>query len=102
MVSKQETLAALRASGVVAIIRTENPRDLVGVAKALSAGGVRFVEITLTVPGALEIIRDAVAALAGTDVAIGAGTVLDSASARAGHSRRGAVHREPRSSTRRR
>jgi 2-dehydro-3-deoxyphosphogluconate aldolase/(4S)-4-hydroxy-2-oxoglutarate aldolase len=82
MVSKQETLAALRASGVVAIIRTENPRDLVGVARALSAGGVRFVEITLTVPGALEIIREAAAALAGTDVAIGAGTVLDAASAR--------------------
>jgi 2-dehydro-3-deoxyphosphogluconate aldolase/(4S)-4-hydroxy-2-oxoglutarate aldolase len=82
MVSKQEMLASLRASGVVAIIRTENPRDLVGVARALSAGGVRFVEITMTVPGALEIIRDAAAALSGTDVAIGAGTVLDAVTAR--------------------
>jgi 2-dehydro-3-deoxyphosphogluconate aldolase/(4S)-4-hydroxy-2-oxoglutarate aldolase len=82
MMSKQETLASLRASGVVAIIRTENPRDLVGVARALSAGGVRFVEITMTVPGALEIIREAVAALSGTDVAIGAGTVLDAGTAR--------------------
>jgi 2-dehydro-3-deoxyphosphogluconate aldolase/(4S)-4-hydroxy-2-oxoglutarate aldolase len=82
MGSKQETLAALRASGVVAIIRTETPRDLVGVAKALSAGGIRFVEITMTVPGALEIIREAVAALHGTDAIIGAGTVLDGATAR--------------------
>ena len=82
MMSKQETLASLRESGVVAIIRTENPKDLAGVARALSAGGVRFVEITMTVPGALEIIRDAVAALRGTDVAIGAGTVLDASTAR--------------------
>jgi 2-dehydro-3-deoxyphosphogluconate aldolase/(4S)-4-hydroxy-2-oxoglutarate aldolase len=83
MSSKQELLASLRSSGVVAVIRTETPRDLVGVAKALAAGGVRFVEITLTVPGAIEIIREAAAALKGTDVAIGAGTVLDGASARA-------------------
>jgi len=82
MKSKQDALAALRDSGVVAIIRTETPRDLVGVARALSAGGVRFVEITMTVPGALEIIREAVASLGGTDVLIGAGTVLDAVSAR--------------------
>ncbi len=82
MGSKQETLAALRATGVIAVIRTETPRDLVGVARALSAGGIRFVEITMTVPGALEIIGDAVAELKGTNVLIGAGTVLDAVTAR--------------------
>ncbi len=82
MGSKQETLAALRATGVIAVIRTETPRDLVGVSRALIAGGVRFVEITMTVPGALDIIRDAVAELSGTGVLIGAGTVLDAMSAR--------------------
>ncbi len=82
MTSKQETLAALRSSGVVAILRTKTPKDLVGVAKALSAGGVRFVEITMTVPGALDIIREAVAALGSTDAIIGAGTVLDAVTAR--------------------
>ena len=63
MIPKQQVLAALRESGVVAVIRTENPTDLVSVSKALTDGGVKFVEITMTVPGALEIIRDAVAQL---------------------------------------
>jgi 2-dehydro-3-deoxyphosphogluconate aldolase / (4S)-4-hydroxy-2-oxoglutarate aldolase len=83
MMSKHDVLTALRQSGVVAVIRTENPTDLVGVARALAAGGVKFIEITLTVPGALEIIRDAVAQLKDTDAVIGAGTVLDAATARA-------------------
>jgi 2-dehydro-3-deoxyphosphogluconate aldolase/(4S)-4-hydroxy-2-oxoglutarate aldolase len=80
---KQEVLTALRASGIVAVIRTENPRDLVAVAEALGKGGVRFVEITMTVPGALEIIRDAVAQLRDARLYIGAGTVLDATTARA-------------------
>jgi 2-dehydro-3-deoxyphosphogluconate aldolase / (4S)-4-hydroxy-2-oxoglutarate aldolase len=83
MPRKAEVLACLRQSGVVAVIRTENPTDLVDVSKALSAGGVQFVEITMTVPSALEIIRDAVAQLRGQSVFIGAGTVLDAATARA-------------------
>ena len=80
---KQEVLEALHESGVVAVIRTENPRDLAAVARALHNGGVSCVEITMTVPGALDIIRDACAALAGTEVFSGAGTVLDAVSARA-------------------
>ncbi|MFZ1937250.1 MAG: bifunctional 4-hydroxy-2-oxoglutarate aldolase/2-dehydro-3-deoxy-phosphogluconate aldolase [Thermoguttaceae bacterium] len=83
MAKKHEVMAALRSSGVVAVIRTENPADLASVSRALSKGGVKFVEITMTVPGALEIIRDAAAALKDTDVLIGAGTVLDAPTARA-------------------
>ena len=83
MATKQAVLAALRESGVVAVIRTENPGDLVAVARALARGGVRFVEITMTVPGALEIIRDAVAQLKDERVFIGTGTVLDATTARA-------------------
>jgi 2-dehydro-3-deoxyphosphogluconate aldolase / (4S)-4-hydroxy-2-oxoglutarate aldolase len=83
MAKKHEVMAALRQSGVVAIIRTENPEDLVSVSKALGNGGVNFVEITMTIPGALEIIRDAVAQLKDTGVYIGVGTVLDAQTARA-------------------
>jgi 2-dehydro-3-deoxyphosphogluconate aldolase/(4S)-4-hydroxy-2-oxoglutarate aldolase len=83
MAKKHEVLASLRSSGVVAVIRTENPEDLASVSRALSEGGVKFIEITMTVPGALEIIRDAVAQLKNTDVFIGAGTVLDAPTARA-------------------
>ena len=83
MAKKHEVLAALSGSGVVAVIRTENPADLVSVSRALGEGGVKFVEITMTVPGALEIIRDAVAQLKESGVFIGAGTVLDAQTARA-------------------
>ena len=83
MAKKHEVLASLRNSGVVAVIRTENPEDLVSVSRALGKGGVKFVEITMTVPGALEIIRDTVAQLKDTDMIIGAGTVLDVQTARA-------------------
>jgi 2-dehydro-3-deoxyphosphogluconate aldolase / (4S)-4-hydroxy-2-oxoglutarate aldolase len=83
MAKKYEVLAALRETGVVAVIRTENPEDLVTVSKALADGGVKFVEITMTVPGALDIIRAAVAALKGSDVHVGVGTVLDAETARA-------------------
>jgi 2-dehydro-3-deoxyphosphogluconate aldolase/(4S)-4-hydroxy-2-oxoglutarate aldolase len=80
---KHEVLTSLRTSGVVAVIRTETPGDLVAVARALSEGGVQFVEITMTTPGALDIIREAVAQLKGVRVFIGAGTVLDAETARA-------------------
>lgn len=83
MISKHAVLASLKESGVVAVIRTETPGDLVAVARALHKGGVKFVEITLTVPGALDIIRDAVEQLKDTDVYVGAGTVLDGETARA-------------------
>jgi len=81
--AKHRVLASLRESGVVAVIRTEHPGDLVAVARALHTGGVKFVEITMTVPSALEIIHDAVQQLADTDLMIGAGTVLDGPTARA-------------------
>lgn len=76
-------MAALRESGVVAVIRTEHPGDLVAVARALHKGGIKFVEITMTIPGALEIIREATAELKDTDIHVGVGTVLDGETARA-------------------
>ncbi|MEI6972043.1 MAG: bifunctional 4-hydroxy-2-oxoglutarate aldolase/2-dehydro-3-deoxy-phosphogluconate aldolase [bacterium] len=83
MKAKHEVMAALRESGVVAVIRTENPGDLVAVARALHKGGIKFVEITMTIPGALEIIREASEQLKDTDMLVGVGTVLDSETARA-------------------
>ena len=80
---KQEVLEALRETGIVAVIRTKTPGDLVAVARALSEGGVQCVEITMTTPGALDIIHAAVAELKGTKMFIGAGTVLDGETARA-------------------
>ena len=83
MSSKQEVLAGLKKTGVVAVIRVDNPGDLINVAKALCEGGVKYVEITMTVPGALKIIENTVKNLPADDVVIGVGTVLDSETARA-------------------
>jgi 2-dehydro-3-deoxyphosphogluconate aldolase / (4S)-4-hydroxy-2-oxoglutarate aldolase len=80
-VRKQAVLHALEETGVVAVIRVDDPTDLLEVSRALAEGGVRMVEITLTVPGALEIIGAASREL-GESVFIGAGTVLDAATAR--------------------
>ena len=80
-VRSQEALATLEETGVVAVIRVEDPENLLDVSRALCAGGVRLVEITMTVPGALSLIASVSASLANS-VFIGAGTVLDAATAR--------------------
>jgi 2-dehydro-3-deoxyphosphogluconate aldolase/(4S)-4-hydroxy-2-oxoglutarate aldolase len=82
MSKKQETLSRLYETGVVAVIRADKPDDLVDVACALAQGGVTIIEITLTVPKALQVIEQACDQLDG-EVLIGAGTVLDSATTRA-------------------
>jgi len=82
MSGKQEVLAALKDSGVVAVIRTETASDLIDLSMALRKGGVKFIEITMTVPRALAVIQQAVSELGGKDVFIGAGTVLDAETAR--------------------
>ncbi|MFC1692251.1 bifunctional 4-hydroxy-2-oxoglutarate aldolase/2-dehydro-3-deoxy-phosphogluconate aldolase [Candidatus Latescibacterota bacterium] len=83
MLSKHEVLTILRDTGVVGVIRTEKPKDLVAVSRAIRKGGVKFIEITMTVPGAIGIIEEAVKELKDEDVFIGAGTVLDPETARA-------------------
>jgi 2-dehydro-3-deoxyphosphogluconate aldolase/(4S)-4-hydroxy-2-oxoglutarate aldolase len=67
------------ASGVIAVVRLPESAGLRGVATALAAGGVA-VEITLTTPGALEVIADL--ASHGGGCVVGAGTVLDEKGAR--------------------
>lgn len=82
MPDKQKLLATLKETGVVAVIRVDQPGDLIDISKALCQGGVKFIEITMTVPGALSIIEKSANELAHEEVYIGAGTVLDSETAR--------------------
>lgn len=79
--NKQQQLDLLRQEKIVAILRSNHSEQLVRVAEALSAGGISILEITFTVPGALKII-EAVADRIGDRVLVGAGTVLDSETAR--------------------
>ena len=67
---------AIEACGVVGIIRLKDPAKLPGVVQALAEGGVRTLEITMTVPGAVELIRQTAASLP-SGFLLGAGTVLD-------------------------
>jgi 2-dehydro-3-deoxyphosphogluconate aldolase/(4S)-4-hydroxy-2-oxoglutarate aldolase len=69
-------------AGVVAVVRSPDSHQLVEVAKALADGGVTVMEITYTVPNALEVIRRVREAL-GDRILLGAGTVLDADMARA-------------------
>lgn len=72
--TKSEVLQNISASGVVAVIRMKEPDKLAKVIDAVRKGGVRCIEITMTVPGAVEIIRT-MASTMPKDVLIGAGTV---------------------------
>jgi 2-dehydro-3-deoxyphosphogluconate aldolase/(4S)-4-hydroxy-2-oxoglutarate aldolase len=76
------TLDQLARTGVVAVIRADSGEQLVNVCRALGAGGVTACEITMTTPGALEAIAQASREL-GDAALVGAGSVLDAATARA-------------------
>jgi 2-dehydro-3-deoxyphosphogluconate aldolase/(4S)-4-hydroxy-2-oxoglutarate aldolase len=68
--------------GIVAVVRASQNDQLVEVAQALADGGVTVVEITMSVPNALDVLRQIRQAL-GDRVLLGAGTVLDAETARA-------------------
>ncbi len=69
-------------TGVVAIVRLNSSESLTRVAEAIAEGGVRYIEFTMTTPGALEVLGK-VTERFGDDVIFGAGTVLDAETARA-------------------
>lgn len=69
--------------GVVAVVRAESPEQALRIAAAVKEGGVETVEITLTVPGAIEVIRELARNYNKGEILIGAGTVLDAETARA-------------------
>ncbi|MYA77488.1 MAG: bifunctional 4-hydroxy-2-oxoglutarate aldolase/2-dehydro-3-deoxy-phosphogluconate aldolase [Gemmatimonadetes bacterium] len=82
MSSRSENLATIKAGGVVAVLRADRPDALVQVAQAIGRGGIGAVEITMTTPGALDVIGECANRL-GDEILLGAGTVLDPETARA-------------------
>jgi len=77
---KDEVLASLREIGLVPVLRAASVDKALALAEAIAAGGVTVLEITMTVPGAIAVMRK----LAETrpDILVGAGTVLDAETAR--------------------
>lgn len=69
--------------GVVAVIRAESKEQGVRIVEAVKNGGIKALEVTMTVPGAVDIIKELSEVYKNDDVIIGAGTVLDPETARA-------------------
>src|SRR5262245_11618692 len=80
--SKAQSLRRVLAAGIVAVVRAPEPNGLVEAIRALADGGVNVAEVTLTVPNALDVVRETRKAL-GDRVLLGAGTVLDAAACQA-------------------
>jgi len=74
---KHEVLTAIVDTGVVLIVRLDDPDEALAVSRAAVAGGIRALEITLSVPRALEVVRTLADEFADQGVTVGAGTVLD-------------------------
>src|SRR5208282_2455232 len=79
--SKVEVLHKIVASGLVAVIRAENPEQAAHIADACALGGITALEITFTVPGAAGVIEH-LAKKCSHEILLGAGTVLDPETAR--------------------
>jgi 2-dehydro-3-deoxyphosphogluconate aldolase/(4S)-4-hydroxy-2-oxoglutarate aldolase len=80
--SQNNALDLILETGVVAIMRAKNSDQLLSAAQAVLAGGVKAIEVTMTTPGALDVIRQASSQF-GSDVLFGVGSVLDPETARA-------------------
>jgi 2-dehydro-3-deoxyphosphogluconate aldolase/(4S)-4-hydroxy-2-oxoglutarate aldolase len=78
---KQNVRERIIEVGVVPVVRASSPREARMAADAVCEGGIPIVEITMTVPGAVEVIRELTKSSTG-DVLIGAGTVLTVEAAR--------------------
>jgi 2-dehydro-3-deoxyphosphogluconate aldolase/(4S)-4-hydroxy-2-oxoglutarate aldolase len=78
--TRHSIVQTIESCGVVAVIRLRDPNALGRVVEALADGGVRALEVTMTVPGAVDLIRDLAPRLS-SEFLLGAGTVLDATTA---------------------
>lgn len=81
IMKKHDVLHRIEEVGVVAVVRAENSEKARKIALACMEGGVNSIEITFTVPGAEKVIESLIQEF-GDKLLVGAGTVLDSETAR--------------------
>lgn len=79
---REKIVTKIIESGIVAVIRLKEKEKLLDIINSLSRGGISAMEITMTTPHAVEIIKDFSQQI-GDNFILGAGTVLDSETARA-------------------
>src|ERR687893_454535 len=80
--NKQDVLRRIEEIGVVPVVRASSKDEAMQVIEAIREGGVPVLEITMTVPRAVKVIEQ-VTDRYGSEVVVGAGTVLDAETARA-------------------
>ena len=78
--TKQEAASRILEIGIVPVVRASSAKQALRAVEAVCAGGIPIVEITMTVPGAVEVIAQLAQSM-GSEVLIGAGTVLDAGAA---------------------
>jgi 2-dehydro-3-deoxyphosphogluconate aldolase/(4S)-4-hydroxy-2-oxoglutarate aldolase len=78
---KQRVRERILEVGIVPVVRASSPKEARMAAEAVCKGGISIVEITMTVPGAVEVIRE-LAKESGKEILVGAGTVLNAEMAR--------------------
>ena len=76
VMNKTDVLQRIRDTGLIPVVRAESAELAMRAVEAIKAGGVDVLEVTMTVPGAIDVIAK-LASTFGTEVVIGAGTVLD-------------------------
>ena len=79
---REQHIAMIRETGLIAIMRAKTSEDLIHAAKAVQAGGLNIIEVTMTTPDALNVIASAAGQFE-EQVLFGAGSVLDPETARA-------------------
>jgi 2-dehydro-3-deoxyphosphogluconate aldolase/(4S)-4-hydroxy-2-oxoglutarate aldolase len=78
--NRQQIVERIERSGIIAVIRLSGSEVLDQIIGALARGGIYTLEITMTMPNAITVIRDLTGTLP-AEFVVGAGTVLDSATA---------------------
>ncbi|MCD6574770.1 bifunctional 2-keto-4-hydroxyglutarate aldolase/2-keto-3-deoxy-6-phosphogluconate aldolase [Candidatus Aerophobetes bacterium] len=81
MQKKNEVLKDLIEGGIIPVVRVKSPDEALKVAEAIKEGGINTIEITMSIPGAIDVIEKLNKRLK-EDILLGAGTVLDAETAR--------------------
>lgn len=80
---KLAVLEKVLQSGIVAIVRTDNADKAKKIVGAISEGGIKVIEVTMSVPGAIDVIKELSGFCAQAGITLGVGSVLDPETARA-------------------
>ena len=80
---KLEILQKVLQSGIVAIVRTDGAEKAKKLVSAINEGGIKVIEVTMSVPNALDVIKELSVLCAKEQITLGVGSVLDPETARA-------------------